>query len=621
MSQFQLLKERRFLPLFLTQFFGAFNDNLFKATLSLIFVFSGMVAADNTNFFVNAAAGLFILPFFLFSATAGQLADKYEKGMLIRILKFVEVLVAVAGAYAVYSGHVYGMLSVLFLLGVQSAFFGPLKYSILPQHLSEAELTGGNAQVEMGTFVAILLGTLVAGLIAQQSGVIILLSTLVITVAVLGLLSSWFIPHSPATAPGLRVNLNPYTETLSLIALARANRSVFLSIMGISWYWFVGATYLTQIPNLTREYLFGDASVVTLILAVFTIFVAVGSLICERLSGGKIEVGLVPFGALGLSIAGLDLSYASSAMVGSETLDWVGFLMADGSIRLLLDMGFVGLFGGVFIVPLYALIQMRTPPEVRARIIAVNNIINAVFMAVAAIFAIVMLTIADISIPNLMLTLIIMNVAVCVFIFHQIPEFSMRFIIWLLSHTMYRVTHKGLENVPDEGAAIIVCNHVSFVDALLLAGAVRRPIRFIMYKPIFDIPVLNFVFRTGGAIPIAGKKEDEEAFERAFGEIQHGLESGDLLCIFPEGKLTNDGEIDDFKRGIERILEKTPVPVVPFALKGLWGSYFSRDGGLLKNPKRFWSRVEIEAGAAIAPGAANAEMLRDRVMAMRGEAR
>ena len=618
-SQFELMGQRRFAALFYTQFLGAFNDNLFKAALSLIFVYSGLIAADATDTFVNIAAGLFILPFFLFSATAGQIADKFEKSALVRRVKLAEIGVALFGGLAVYSQNVYAMLTVLFLLGVQSAFFGPLKYSILPQQLSDAELVGGNAQVEMGTFVSILLGTIVGGIVAVQTDANAWLTAGVVAVAVLGYLASRFIPECPATDPGLEISWNSLAVTRRLIGDARDNRAVFLSIMGISWFWLFGSAVLAQIPNLTRVYLNGEATVVTLILATFTIFVALGSLICERLSGGRIEVGIVPIGALGLSVAGIDLYFSIAAMDVSVARDWVAFSSAPGAARVLADMAGIGFFGGIFIVPLYALIQSRTVPQKRARMIALNNILNAVFMVAGAVLAILCLGIADMTIPDFLLMIVFMNIAVCVFIFHQVPEFAMRFIIWALSHTMYRVSHQNLEQVPEEGAAVIVCNHVTFVDALLLAGAVKRPIRFIMFKPIYDLPVLNYVFRAGRAIPIQGESINKAAHDAAFVEIQEGLEAGDLLCIFPEGALTRDGEIDGFRRGIERIIATTPVPVIPMALKGLWGSFFSHAGGVFKNPSRFWSRVGIVAGAPVAPAEASAERLRAEVEALRGE--
>lgn len=618
LTQFQLLATPRLAPLFVTQFLGAFNDNLFKAALLVLFVYGGLVAEDRSDLAVNAAAILFILPFFLFSATAGELSDKYEKSRLIRLVKICEICVAFLAGVSLYFNDLTLMLVVLFLFGLQSTFFGPLKFSILPQHLHQTELVGGNAMIEMGTFVAILLGTLVGSILGGADQVTAWLFLLVIGVAVIGWLASRRIPVAPASAPEQRVNWNPLTATWRLIALARENRAVFLSILGISWFWLIGGVYLAQIPNLTQDYLSGGTSVVTLILTVFTVAIGTGSLLCERLSGRRIEIGLVPFAAFGISVTGIEVYFSITAIEATGMREVGAFLSSDGSIRVLFSLLLTGIFGGMYVVPLMAFIQARTPEARRARVIAAANIINSAFMVVGGGFAILWLTLLDRTIPELFALLALINIGVAVFIFNRVPEFSMRFIVWLLSHTMYRVTHRGLDSIPEKGGAIIVCNHVSYVDALLLAGAVRRPIRFIMFKPIYDMPVLNFVFRTGRAIPIVGRRSDEAAYEEAFREIREGLADGDLLCIFPEGKLSHDGEIDAFRPGIERILQETPVPVVPMALRGLWGSFFSHDGGLFRNPKRFWSRIEIVAGEPVAPQA-SADELREEVLTLRGE--
>ncbi len=617
-GQFRLLGERRFAPLFFTQFLGAFNDNLFKAAITLIFVFGGLVSAEDSNPYVNIAAGLFILPFFLFSAVAGQLADKYDKARLIRYCKMAEVVIAIFACVFVVSQSVVGMLTVLFLLGVQSTFFGPLKYAVLPQHLHESELVGGNAQIEMGTFVAILLGTIAGGMVAAMSNVGVVLSVLVVAVSVTGLISAMFVPPAPASGSTVTVSWNLWKETMSILRIARRRHVVYLSIMGISWFWLLGSAMTAQIPNLVRLHCHGDSSVVTLVLAVFTLSIALGSLACERLSGRRIEMGIVPIGAFGLSLAGVDLYFAIESLQVVEATTWQSFTGVAGSWRVLLDIFLVGFSGGLFIVPLYALVQIRTPEDRRARIIAANNVLNAIFMVVSALLAIVLLEFAGLSIPELLLTLFVMNVVVSLFVFRQVPEFAMRFLVWLLSHTMYRVTHENLERIPDTGGLVLVCNHVTFVDALLLAGAVRRPIRFVMFKPIFDVPVLNFVFRTGRAIPIDSKAANLSAYEAAFTTIHNGLRAGDLLCIFPEGALTRDGEIAEFKRGIERIIAETPVRVLPMALRGLWGSFFSHRDGVFRPKGRFWSRVHIIAGEPIPAAEVTAAKLEALVKALRG---
>ncbi|MEZ5530670.1 MAG: MFS transporter [Porticoccaceae bacterium] len=618
-----LMRSRRFLPLFLTQFFGALNDNLYKNALLVIIVSAGIAGTGNVNTVVNLAAGLFILPFFLFSALAGQMADKYEKSRIIRQIKLAEIVIMLLGGLAFLVGSLWMLLGVLFLMGTQSAFFGPVKYAILPQHLAEDELVAGNARVGMGTFVSILIGTIAGSLIGGSSNAQWLAGAVVIVVALVGWLSSRAIPLAEPRAEGLKLDWNAPRISWQLIRLAAEKRTVFLPILGISWFWMLGASYLTQMPNFTVTVLKGEPGVIALVLSAFTIGVAVGSMLCDRLSGPRVEIGLVPLGAIGLSLLGIDLYFAAEAYHSDVRLDPLAFLAQMAGWRVLLDILLLGLFGGLYIVPLYAMVQARTDPDKRARIIGSNNILNALFMVLASILGMLFLGVAGFSIAQLFLTLALMNIAVALFIFLQVPEFTMRFLVWLMGHSLYRVAHHGLDQIPLRGAAVIVCNHVSYVDALLLAGAVRRPIRFIMYKPIYELPVLNFIFRTGGAIPICSPREDAEAYERAMEEIAKALERGQLLCLFPEGKLTHDGEIDTFKPGIERILERNPVPVVPMALRGLWRSFFSRsNGGAFRKPFRpGWRRVEVVAGIPVAAAEASAPHLQMLVSELRGEDR
>ena len=622
LGQFRLLSTSRLAPLFTTQFFGAFNDNLFRQALGVMFVYGGLIASGATDLFANAAAGLFMLPFFLFSATAGRIADKYEKARLVRLIKIAEILVAALAGLSLYLQNVPLMLFVLFLFGTQSTFFGPLKYSILPQHLHESELVGGNAMFAMGTFVAILLGTLLGTTVGGGSfdSIYGLLFLLILATAVVGYVASRYVPPAASQAEISGPIWSPIKDTREILRLAREKKAVFLSILGVSWFWLLGGLYLAQIPNLTKKHLFGEASVVTLILGVFTLSIATGSLLCEKLSGRKIEIGLVPFGALGLSLAGVDLYFALQAIEPTGERGVAEFLVSDGSARFLLDIFLLGVFAGFYEVPLYASIQARTPQQQRARVIAATNILNSLFMVSGSVFAILWLTILGFSIPSLLLFLAISTLCVSAFIFYQVPEFAMRFLIWLITHTMYRVSHEAIERIPDRGAAMLACNHVSYMDALIIAGSVPRPVRFIMLKRIFDIPVLNFIFRTGRAIPIESPRSNAQAYDHALSEIREGLEAGDLLCIFPEGKLTTDGEIDDFRPGIERILETTPVPVIPLALQGLWGSFFSHKGGTFRNTGRFWSRVRIRAGEKLTPEGLTADRVREQVLTLRGDA-
>ena len=621
MSQFALLKQRRFAPLFWTQFFGAFNDNVLKNAVVILFAFTAATEAQ-ADALVNLTAGIFILPFFLFSATAGQVADKLEKSRIVRFVKVFEIAIMVVAALGFFAKSTPVLLGSLFLMGVHSTIFGPVKYSILPQHLAENELVGGNGLIESGSFLAILLGTIVGGVaiaVPAHGGEIV--SSVLVAVAIAGYLASRGVPRAEAVDPSLRIRWNAIAETVHTLRLVGENRTVLNSILGASWFWFYGALFLAQFPGFCRVTLGGDEHMVTLLLTVFSVGIGAGSMLCERLSRGKIELGLVPFGSIGLSLFAVDLAFAGMRFPKHEgILSMTSFLHSAAGVRILVDLSLIGIFGGFFIVPLYALIQHRSKPSLRSRIIAGNNILNALFMVLAAVLA-VALRAAGFSIPQLFLVTAALNAIVAVYIYTLIPEFLMRFLVWILIHTMYRLKETGLEKVPDEGPAVLVCNHVSFVDALVIAGGCRRPVRFVMDHHIFKVPILSFVFRTGRAIPIASQKEDASLMERAFEDIARALAEGDVVCIFPEGRLTSSGEMGQFRLGIERIIHTSPVPVVPLALRGLWGSFFSRQGGpAMRRPfRRFWSRVELVAGNPVAAEHVTASGLQEAVAALRGD--
>jgi hypothetical protein len=622
-SQFRLLGARRFGPFFGVQFLGAFNDNVFKQALVILVTFHGAgFAGLAPEVMVNLAGGLFILPFFIFSATAGQLADKYDKARIIRLVKVLEIAIMVIAAVGFVRHDAALLLAALCLLGLHSTLFGPVKYAILPQALQEQELVGGNALVETGTSLAILAGTILGGLlIALPSGPAQLVPAVTIGIAVLGYATSRLVPAAPPPQPGLAIDWNPFTETWRNFQFTRRNRTVFLSILGVSWFWFFGALMIAQFPGYAKTWLGGDEGVATLLFATLSIGIGVGSLLCERMSGHKVEIGLVPFGSIGLTVFALDLFLATPSTPAAAAAGVGTFLAAPGSLRVLADAALIGLFGGFYIVPLYALIQTRSDPAHRSRIIAGNNILNALFIVAAALVGAGFLALGA-TVPQLFLVTALLNAAVAAFIYAQVPEFLMRFLAWLLIHSVYRVEKSGLENIPEEGPALLVCNHVSFVDAVVIMAACRRPIRFVMDHAIFKIPVLSFIFRTGGAIPIAPRKVDPAMMERAFAEVATALRNGQLVGIFPEGRITDTGEMYPFRPGIERIVAETPVPVVPLALRGLWGSFFSRkDGAAMTRPLRRapFAKIGLAAAAAVPPGRATAEALQAEVAALRGD--
>ncbi len=623
-NQFDLLRERRFAPFFWTQFLGAANDNVYKNALVIFVAFhAASLTALDPNALVNIAGAVFIAPFMLLSATGGQLADKYEKSRLIRYIKLFEIAIMVIGLAGFWQRSLALLFVALALMGIHSTLFGPVKYAILPQMLAPQELVGGNGLVEMGTFVAILLGTIAGGLVVAISGSgPIAAGAIAIAIAVAGYVVSRAIPPAPAVDPALSINWNPITETWKNLAFARENRVVWRSMLGISWFWFYGAIFLAQFAGFSRDVLGGDETVVTALLALFSIGIGVGSLMCERMSGRKVEVGLVPFGSIGLTLFALDLWLASRNLHASGLAGFGAFFGDSAHWRVAADLVLIGVFGGFYIVPLYALIQQRSRPSHRSRIIAANNILNALFIVVSAMIAVALLR-AGVTIPQLFLVVALMNAAVALFIYRLVPEFLMRFLAWLLVHTFYRVRVQGLENIPDEGPCVVVCNHVSYVDAVVIAAYVRRPIRFVMDHRIFRVPLLSFIFRTMRTIPIAPAKEDADMKARAFAEVADALAAGEIVGIFPEGGLTQNGDMNPFRAGVQQIVATTPVPVVPLALSGLWGSFFSRasDGRAMRRLRGVFSRIALTGGAPVSPQQATPEYLHARVLELRGEQR
>jgi MFS family permease len=451
LSQFSLLSQRRFAPFFWTQFFGAFNDNLFKTALMVVIAFD---AASWTTLspstIVNLIPGLFILPYVVFSATAGQLADKFEKSSLARFVKWMELGIMGVAAIGWLTHTLWLLVAAVVGMGIHSTLFGPVKYAYLPQHLKTGELIGGNGMIGMGTFVGILLGEILgAVLVVNEPWGTELVAFATIAVALLGLVASYRIPHTPAADPGLRINRNFIKESIRNLGFSSQNRTVFLAMLGNSWFWFYGALMLAQFPVYAKDVLHGDHNAFVLLLTVFSLGIGVGSLLCERLSGGKVEIGLVPLGALGLSLFGIDLFFASgsysvnysvsvsanySASIAAlpDAVLTLGELLAQpGLLRILFDIVMIGVFGGFYIVPLFALIQTRANPAHLSRTIAGMNILNALFMVCASALAIVLLG-QGVTIPQLFLLTAVLSAVVTFSIFLLVPEFLQRFASWVL---------------------------------------------------------------------------------------------------------------------------------------------------------------------------------------------
>jgi len=622
-GQLTLLGQRRFAPFFWTQFLGAANDSVFKFAFTLLVTYRGPAYTSlSTATAINLIAAVFILPFLLLSATSGQLSDRFDKAKLMRAVKWLELGIMLLGAWGFAQKSFPTLLVCTLLMGTHSTLFGPAKYAYLPQHLGPLEIVAGNGLVEMGTFVAILLGTLIGGALIDTGVNGHLYSALTcVALACAGVLTSQRIPATPPPDPGLKIDWNPMRVTWRSVRIARENRAVFLSLLGISWLWFYGALLLTHFAPFAKVSLGGDPAVANVLAGAFTLGIATGSLACDRLSRRMVEIGLVPFGSIGMTVFGIDMYFACRGLPYGQMQGLAQFFGHARHWRILADLFLLSACAGLYSVPLYALIQTRCAPTHRARIIAANNIVNALFMIVAAMYAVVMLDLVGLSIPALLLSAALLNAAVAAYIYGLMPEFLLRFLSWMLVHSIYRIRTQGAWRIPERGAALIVCNHVSFVDALLLMAISPRPIRFVMDVTIFRLPVLSWLFRQVRAIPIASARVDPALMERAFEQVSEALRAGQLVCIFPEGRITDNGDMYPFRPGVTRVLERDPVPVVPVALRGLWGSVFSRAPGApwpIRILHRIFVPLGIEVGDALEPAAATPAELQQQVAALRG---
>lgn len=603
-----MMTDRRFWPLFWTQALGAFNDNVVKNAIVILITFKAATLFGLTSEkLVALCGGIFILPFFLFSGVAGELADQQSKSRLSTFTKLWEIIIVLLAGAGFLFEHLTFLLFALFMLGMQAAFFGPIKYGILPELLGPKDLMRGNALIELGTFIAILLGTILGGILmgAGPQGPV-LVSTAALLIAVLGWLASRKISYQPPQSPGLRVSLNPMKTTLELFHLARKVKSVFLSILAISWFWLLGSVILSVLPHLCKEVMGAPESVLTFFLAVFSLGVGLGSLLSERLSFRSFELGLVPLGSFGMSLFALDIGI----MEIPQAVDLASLFASIGGWRLSIDLFLFSVSAGIFTVPLYTLIQLRSEDKERSRIIAANNVLNAAFMVAGAV-GLMGLYSVGLTVPQIFLVLAGLNALVAAYVYTVLPEFLFRFLCWVLAHVMYRTRTRGAEFIPETGAALLVCNHVSFVDWLMISAASPRPIRFVMHYSFMKLPGFGFFFRDGKVIPIAGLKEDPKILEAAFEKISAELAAGELVCIFPEGEITRDGKMAPFRKGVERILERNPVPVIPMALSGMWGSFFSRRyGRAMSRPfRRLWSRISLTIARPLQPIGTTSEAL------------
>ncbi|MEM8688925.1 MAG: acyl-[ACP]--phospholipid O-acyltransferase [Pseudomonadota bacterium] len=611
-NQFSLFGQKRFGPLFVTQALGAFNDNAFKQAMVILITFvlaeqQGLKAAV----WINLAAGLFILPFFLFSALAGQIADRFDKAMLARRIKLIEIAIMGLAAIGFLLGSPTFLLGVLFLMGTQSTFFGPIKYGILPQHLDGTELVAGNALIESGTLIAILLGTLFGGLLITTGSGPIVVSIAVIALAVAGWLASRGIPAAPAPAPDLVINRNIFTATAEMIQSSASNRNLFLCILGLSWFWLIGAVFLTQLPAFTKDYLGADETVANLFIAVFTIGVAAGALLNNRLLRGEIAARYVPIAGLGISIFGIDfaLSTGFERVDSATALVGIGaFLSELGNWRVIADLFVLAVCGGLFSVPLYALIQHLSEPQEVSRNIAANNVVNAAFMASSALIAAVLLG-NGWSIPAILLIVAIANFFVSLYICKLLPRDVLKIIARFFFRLIYRVEVQGWENYTAAGdRAVIVANHTSFLDGPLLAAFLPDTPSFAINTQQAERPFVKPFLSLLNLLPIDPR--NPMAMKTLVREVQEGRK----CMIFPEGRITVTGALMKVYDGPATVANMAGAPLLPIRISGAEFSTFSRLKGIVR--LRWFPKITItilEPESVTAPDGVRGAALRARL--------
>lgn len=557
-NQFALLMQRRFAPFFWTQFLGALNDNVFKTSLITILTFDAVSwTTMSTGLLNNLIPVLFILPFMLFSASAGQIGDKFDKAGLARMVKLIELLIMSVAALGWFERQVWLLIAGVAGMGLHSTLFGPIKYAYLPQHLESSELIGGNALVEMGTFVGILLGQILgASLIMQPGWGIHLVASVSIGLALLGGLASLMIPSSPAPVPALRINWNPFSEMVRNVQFSRKNRIVFIGMLGNSWFWFYGAIILAQIPHFAKVNLNGDYSVFILLLATFSVGVGAGSLMCERLSGHKVEIGLVPISWVGMTLFGAGLYWTGDAFHSDVALDMAGFIHHPYGLAMLGMVLGIGITAGLYVVPLFALIQTRCDPSHISRTIAGMNILNSMFMVISGILAIVLLSL-NLSLPQLFLVTSILNIGAGWYLFAAAPEFLTRCAAWWLVHTSYRVTTVNMHAIPENGAALLYCHAADRRDLMALSTCTARQIRFVVdQRTLSGAPW--WLGKTGA---IVRRADELPALALA---INMALQQGELVCLVA----TNDDTHDQLLQSAIGAAQGLAAPVVVLARRG-----------------------------------------------------
>jgi acyl-[acyl-carrier-protein]-phospholipid O-acyltransferase/long-chain-fatty-acid--[acyl-carrier-protein] ligase len=568
------LRHRGLQPFLWTQFLGAFNDNLFKIVVSMLAVH--MVAAERAGRELSIVSAIFILPFLIFSGYAGQLADAYSKRTVLVVSKSLEIVAASIGLIAFLFGHLQLTYASLFLIALQATFFSPAKYGILPEILPDRDLSRANGLLEMSTFVAIVLGTAVGGYLLDASGNRVwIIGLVVVAVAIVGTATSVGIPRVEAAAPEQRIDRNPWGEIWIGVKALRRDRVLWLTVVGISYFWFLGSLLQMVVVLFGKTTMGLGDTWVGVLTAFAAIGIGAGSMAAGRLSGDKVELGLAPIGSIGMGVFAIVLAGSG----GSFTL---------AAINLTL----VGFFGGLFAVPLNALLQQRSGDREKGRLMATNNFLNMVAIMLASAALSFLSDQLRLTPERMLMIFGALTLLSSVYVLSIVPEFLIRFSLWLLAHTVYRIQIVGQEHVPSRGPALLVCNHVSHVDGLLVGACVQRFIRFLVYRPFYEHWAFHRLMKLMKVIPISAGRDSIGALDEARRELQRGH----VVCIFAEGSISRTGNMLPLKRGFERIVEGLEVPIVPVYLDRVWGSIFSFKGG-----RFFWKwpvRVPYPVGVA-----------------------
>ncbi|MGH7927299.1 MAG: MFS transporter, partial [Candidatus Binatia bacterium] len=601
-SYTDILKNRGFFWFFWTQFLGAFNDNFYKIIVTLM-ALDIPASAGGGKHYIPLIGGLFILPFLLFSGYAGYLADVYSKKNVLVAVKCFEILAMSLGFLAFFLDRMEPMLAVVFLMGLHSTIFSPAKYGILPEMFSEQDLSRGNGMLEMSTFMAIILGTSLGGTIYEAwNDRLGWIGIVLVAIAVIGTLTSLGITKVPPSGAAKKFVPNPIAEIWQGAHTLYYDRTLWLTVMGISYFWFLGAFLQMGLPLYGKEILDLGETRISLLWTFTALGVGAGSLMAGRLSGDKIELGLVPLGAIGMGLFSMVLYYVTPSFT------WAG-------ISLVL----MGFFAGFFAVPLNALLQQRAEREAKGRLIATNNVFNTLGVLLAAVLLWVFVTPLQLSADLNIVVLSVLTFGMTFYVLRLLPDASLRFILWLLTHTLYRIRVAGEENIPLRGPALLVSNHVSFVDAILIGASMPRFIRFMLHREYYDNRWLNWFFRLMKSIPVVttSRRGIVDSLRRARQEI----DAGQVVCIFAEGAISRTGHLLPFRRGFEKIVEGSNVPIIPVHLDQVWGSIFSfKDGRFFwKRPRLLPYPVTVSFGAPL-PSSATVQEVRQAVQELESEA-